>query len=296
MMHHHLCARAVSSDSAANSVGFSIHRSVTNFKSVAASICLLLVFGVIASAAPIGSFGFNSTGVVVYQNAGGTNFIDWCPPNTGSPATPSGCGAPGSAGNGTIIAQPGAGDFSTLAPNTGGTILDMTTGNPPASPYTFFPPTAAPLPLPAWIHNFLTLSGHSNWDFTANQLQLQTCTAVAGEQDCLGPFKLTQSNTPQGPLTSVTITVLGILTDTSDNSTANFRAIITGQYGLSISDVEALAQTPQGVFSNTVSASVFTMGPDQHTDTPEPSTYGLVLAGVGLIAVSRVRRNRSRVS
>jgi len=250
-----------------------------------------LAFSLVASAAPIGDFGFTTTGVLVFQLSGPTrNFIDWCPTNTVQPGTVgTGCGV-ANTGTGTIVAQPGPG-FGAIGPNENGTIRDTTdnlAASGPVPGFAFLPATLGPLAPADWIHNYINLPLHSNWDFTATQLKALTpaeCTPIANQQDCIGAFKLNQT----GNDTSVQINVLGFLFDSSNNTTANFRAIITGQYtNMTIAQVEAAAQTANGVFSNTTSGKVVTDA------VPEPAT--MLFSGFGLIALSiagrRYRRNR----
>jgi len=246
----------------------------------------MLVFGAAASAAQIGQFGFTTDGVLVFQNALAQNFIDWCPTNAFSPTQSPACGV-AAVGIGTLIAEPGTGGFATLAVDTPGTIRDTTdTAAAAGANFAFLPPTAGTLPQANWISNYLTLSGHSNWNFTATQLEQVSCQAIPDQQFCVGPFKLTQTGTGSDARTTVTINVDGLLFDSSDGSSAKWLGIITGQYvNHTINQVLAEGQTANGIFSNTVSATVVTSA------IPEPAT--MLLGGLGLIAIGFARRRRT---
>jgi hypothetical protein len=280
----------------------------TTIKALTLALCLISMTGVV-SASAIGSFGYDTTGVLAFQISG-QDFLDFCPANPGTPPAnvPAGCGTTNNMnvlfGKGSIVAQPGTGDFATgpntLAPNTPGTIVDITDAFPPAVPYQYLPPTSTTLPPGLWVGNFIVLTGHPNLNFTAQQLLLQQgpgCASIPNQQDCVGPFKLTQSNTPAPPpanvSTTVSIDVLGIVTDSNDGSTANFLDIITGQYaGLTIAQVEAAARTSNGIFSNTVSSSVIT---SPFSSVPEPTTASMFVVGAGLVLFSMLKpRRRTR--
>jgi len=111
---------------------------------------------------------------------------------------------------------------------------------------------------------------------------------VSGQED-FGASDQTFPRVTEPLFRTVTINIDGILFDSSNSSQANFLAIITGQYvGKDIAAVLSEGQTANGIFSNTISASVITSA------TPEPAT--MLISGFGLIALSiagrRFRRNR----
>lgn len=244
-------------------------------KIVFSMICVAAV----ASAAPIGVFGWTSDGVISFATSPGHDFIDFCPQNTASPA--GSCPTTVNNGLGVITKTSSSGGWNVVPGGTTGTIKDITDFSPAAAPYTYFPPTAAPLPPGGWITDFMTLGAF--YHFTAQQLVLQTCATTATSA-CIGPFQLTQSATG----TTVTIDVTGILTDTRDNSQAAFVAIISGQYvGQTIAQVVAGASSPGGAFSPSLSAAVSTSA------IPEPGTTSMLVLGAGMMLLSFAKRKRS---
>jgi hypothetical protein len=236
----------------------------------------MVLLPALASATPIfGTFGISGPGVLVFQNTG-ADFIRFC---TQADTTCSGAAtATGDFG----VSGPGSNTFSVLTNADVGTILNVTDHTPPASPYTYLPPGAA-----VSIDNYLVVTGHPTWDFTATLLELATCTTTATQQ-CVGPFQLNASN---GNV-SVTMNVLGTITNTADNSKSTFDAILTGQYAnTDIATVTANAQTPGGVFSNSWSGTIIASA----ASVPEPSTASMVGIGFGLVALGMFRRrNKAR--
>jgi hypothetical protein len=142
-----------------------------------------------------------------------------------------------------------------------------------------------PINVPVTIDNYLALAGFSDLDFQADLLPLVICTTTA-TQACIGPFELSQGTDG----TSVTMDVTGTLINEADGSKSPLSVILTGQYaGLSIIQVESGATSPTGVFSNSWSASVVAGA------VPEPGTSGMMLlAGAGLVGLSRLRRQHKR--
>jgi hypothetical protein len=231
------------------------------------------------SAGPItgpltGTFGFDGPGVLTFNS--GADFIDFCSTVTGTTCNNNGTGT----GDFTVTG-PGSGSFTGLLSTTTGTIDDLTDATPPATGYTYLP-----VGVPVAIDNIIALNGFSTWDFEATLLPLATCgTPPTPSQVCLGAFQLNQN----GSNVSVEMNIDGKLINTTGggSSTTYTDLAITGNFlGTTIAAVEEGAVTPAGVFSDNWSASVTAV-------TPEPPTsMMMLLAGCGLILLSRLRRSR----
>jgi len=231
----------------------------------------LLVASGIASGGPItGTFGFDGPGVLAFSSTG--DFIDFCATVTGTTCNNNGTGT------GTFtVTGPGTNSFSVLTAATTGVIDDLTDHTPAAPGYTYLPPG-----VPVSINNILALNGFSTWDFQADMLPLASCISTATQQ-CLGPFQLNQNANN----VSVEMNIDGIIINTADGSVSSLDVAITGNYlNTNLSAVEAGATSPTGIFSNNWSASVTASA------IPEPGTYTMVLAGVGLLLLGRNRRPR----
>lgn len=252
-----------------------------SFRHWASSLCgisLVSLFAVSAPAATItGTLGFFGPGVLTFSTGGGapgTNFIDWCPVNSG-PEPGANCGtATTGAGDGLTFVSSTSGSFTAFNPFLStGTILDITddptaTGNP----YTYIPlgPTS--------IANFLDFA--DPWDYTLTEIENQNCAATATEL-CTGYFKLVQV----GSSVSVNLSGKGFITAGPDDNP--FKLLITGNFAdTTIAQVIAAATTSGGIFSNSWSGELVATG----AAIPEPGTIGLGLLGFAMIATGAVRR------
>ena len=232
-------------------------------------VAALMLTSLVVSASPItGTFGFDGPGVLAFSNTG--DFIDFCSSVTGTT-----CNNDGSGTGSFTVTGAGTQSFSVLTGSTKGSIDDMSDVH--ATGYTYFP-----VGVPVSIDDIISLAGFCTWDFQANMLPLASCTASSTQQ-CLGPFQLDA----QGPNVAVEMNIYGTLINTADGSKSYTDLAITGNYlDTTIAAVEAGAESKAGIFSNNWSASLIAA-------VPEPGTGPLMLlAGGGLVAFSRIRRQR----
>lgn len=228
------------------------------------------------SASVIGQVGTLGPGVIAFTS-GGANFIDWCPPNAGSPGIGQpGCGATTNNGLGTFMASGGTNSFSAA---TAGTIKDSTNG-PATATYVSFP-----IGVPVSIDNYLTINSLPAADFRATMFENVSCATTA-TQFCINGFELSQN----GANTSVTITLDGVVIPGDGTANSNWSYVISGQYiGMSISQVVSGAASPTGVYSNTWSGTLTASA----APIPEPGTIGLMgfsLIGLSFLLSRRVRK------
>jgi len=252
----------------------------------------LMLVPTLVSAGPItgeivGGFGITGPGVLVFKN--GADYIEFCNTVSGTSCSGAvtGTGTISVTGPGTGACGSGAGDLDVSAGNPG-TIDNTTDQTPPTAPYTYLPIDSA-----VSIDNYLTLAGYSYLDFQADFLPLVSCTTTA-TQSCVGPFELSSITVGGVTNTSVTMDVQGVLINENGPTgaaTSDLSIIITGQYaGETIAQVESGATSTTGAFSNSWSASVTTSA---IPSVPEPGSGSMMLlAGGGLVALSRVRRRR----
>lgn len=233
------------------------------------------------SAGPLfGTFGIAGPGVLAFKltgSPGQPDFIRFC-----TYADPNCQAAAGATGDFVVSGpgQPATSPFSVLAPLTLGTIKNMTDTTPPTPPYTYFP-TGVP---GQNIQNFITVSGHPNWDFIGDLLQPASCITTA-TQKCIGPFQFNQNAQNVG----VTIDITGFAKDTNDNTVTNLDISITGQYNnTTIDNVIAQGTTPTGAFSNSWSGTVSAL------TVPEPGALSLTLLGGLFFAASVMGRKLRR--
>lgn len=232
-------------------------------------VAALMLTSMVVSASPItGTFGFDGPGVLAFSNTG--DFIDFCSSVTGTT-----CNNDGSGTGSFTVTGAGTQSFSVLTSSTKGSIDDMSDVH--AAGYTYFPVGVA-----VSIDDIIALAGFSTWDFQANMLPLASCVSTSTQQ-CLGPFQLNQNNRN----VAVEMNIYGTLINTTDGSKSYTDLAITGNYlNTTIAAVEAGAESSTGIFSNNWSASVTAV-------TPEPGTGPLMLlAGAGLLLLSRIRRGR----
>lgn len=235
---------------------------------------------------PIGQLGITGQGFMLYESGAGTanamSFIDWCPLNTGTPGAPTGnvtCGD-SNTGLGFLTFSGGSGEFSTVG-TVPGQIFDMTNVDPANSPYTTFAPGVT-----TSVPNFLVIDGQDQLHFTATSLQIASCTP-SSTQACVGPLLLSEVG---GSQTSVSMAILGTLVDSMDNSSAEWKAVVSGQFNEPMTDVEQQLASASGAFSDQVSGSLETM-PWGTTSTPEPATMGLMMLGILLLGAAGVARS-----
>ena len=203
----------------------------------------------VLSAAVSGSFGMSpvagADGIVAYATTSlGPYYIDFCPENTATPGF-SGCTVVNN-GQGQFDVTGGTGSFSVL-PKKGAsaTIDDISSSLSP--PYTTMPVGAL-----VSINNFITISGHPEWNFRATQFVNLTCTPPTSTQVCVNGFELGQV----GSNVTVTVVFTGTLI-ASDGSTGTWDATITAQYtNTTMLAVATGATLPAGVFSNAWSGTV----------------------------------------
>jgi hypothetical protein len=240
----------------------------------------LVCFAMAAPAATItGSLGFFGPGVLTFSTGGGapgSNFIDWCPVNSG-PEPAAGCNdvAVGP-GQGSLLVSSRTGDFVAADPTgSPGTILDMTDvpGNPP--PYTTVTLGANNVP---GFFNFA-----DPWLYTLTRIDPQTC-APSATQVCTGYFLLSQVGTG----VSVSMAGGGFVTAGGDDTPFNFA--ISAQFeNRTIAQVIAAATSPSGIFSNSWSGQLST------TPIPEPGTIAMGLLGLALVGSTRILKSRRKV-
>jgi hypothetical protein len=237
---------------------------------------LLLTSG-IASATPItGMFGFDSPGVLAFSTGSGA-FIDFCASVTGTTCNNNASGT----GVFTVTGS-GTNDFSVLSALTTG-IIDDLSNEPGQTGYTYLP-----VGVPVSVDNVIALTANpaeATWDFQANLLPLATCP-LGGL--CLGPFQLNQN----GSNVSVELNIYGIVCNGTciPANESSLDIAITGNYTqTTAAAVAAGAETPTGVFSDNMSASVIVT---PLAAVPEPATSAMVLAGVGLLLLARKQRGR----
>jgi len=233
-------------------------------------VCLL---SVPVSAATInGDLGFFGPGVLTFSTGGGapgTNFIDWCPVNTG-PAPGTNCGV-SNTGTGSVLVSSTSGDFDINPFLSPGTILDITDDPTSPAPYTFIPLT------PTSVPNFLDFS--DPWTYTLTDIEDQMC-APSATQFCTGYFKLDQI----GSSVSVNFSGTGEIFDGVD--TTPFTFLITGNFaGQTIQSVIAAATSPAGIFSNSWSGELNAV-----SAIPEPGTVGMALLGFAVLGAGALRR------
>lgn len=243
---------------------------------------LLLTTG-LASASPLlGTFGFDSPGVLAFSTSAVNNYIQFCATVSGTTCSSAGTGGLTVTGAGTL-------SFAGLGATTTGTIDDLTNCTASCLPgYTFLPTNP---PGGVTVDNIMSLTGGpgtpNTWDFQADSLPLASCTTTT-TQACIGAFQLGYN----APNTSVEINILGILC----NGTcipANESALdigITGTFaGLNIAQVESGAGSLGGIFSDNLSATVIATA---IPGVPEPGTSAMVLTGVGFLLLARKQRGR----
>jgi hypothetical protein len=234
-----------------------------------------------ASAAPVtGILGFGGPGVLSFSTGGGapgTNFIDWCPVNTG-PEPGVGCGV-SSAGIGDLSVDSRTGDFVAADPvNSSGTIRDITDNPAAPAPYTFIP-----LGVPVSISGFFDFA--DPWTYTLTSITPQTC-APSATQVCTGYFNLVQV----GRNVSVNLAGIGTITNGA-GEVSNFDLLITGNFsGTTIPAVIAAATSGGGIFSNSWSGE---LRAEAGPAIPEPGTIGMALIGLGLVGANAMRRRKA---
>jgi hypothetical protein len=221
---------------------------------------------------------------MLYRSGTGANamsFIDWCPLNSGTPGAPAGnvtCGD-SNTGLGFLTFSGGSGGFSTVG-TVPGQIFDITNQDPANSPYMTFTPGVT-----TGVPNFLVIDGQDQLHFTATSLQMANCTP-SSTQACVGPLLLSEVG---GSQTSVSMAILGTLVDSIDNSSAQWEAVVSGQYNEPMATVEQQLASASGAFSDQVSGSLVTFA--SSAATPEPAAMGLMMLGMTLLGAAGISRN-----
>lgn len=229
---------------------------------------------------PIGQIGLSGQGFVLFQS-GNSNFVDWCPLNSGTPGMPAGnvtCGD-SNTGLGFLTFSGGSGGFSNFG-TIPGQIFDIGEQATTTTPYASFAAGTE-----TTVPNFMTIDGHDDLKFTGNMLQLANCTPSA-TTGCVGPLMLSEV----GSQTSVSMAILGTLVDTMDGSTANWEAVITGQFNAPMTTVESQLESATGAFSDQVSGSLVTSWATD-APTPEPGEMGLMVLGLALLGAAGASRS-----
>lgn len=247
-------------------------------------------------AVPIGQIGLSGQGFVLFQS-NGMNFIDWCPLGSGSgmPAGNMTCGVSGS-GLGFLTFSGGSGGFSSVG-TVPGQILDLATQTSTMTGFTAFPTGAS-----ASISNVVGVDGHNDWQFTGTSLVAAKCTPSATSA-CVGPLLLSEV----GSQTTVSLAILGTVMDSADKSSANWEALLSGEFNEPLGVVEAQMQSATGAFADAVSGSLTTFastgtgsgsgtgdGGDPPVTTPEPQAAALFLLGLLLLGAGGAGRMLSR--
>jgi hypothetical protein len=245
---------------------------------VGLAFCAMLVI----SAAPAhalfvnGQLGWTGTGVVTFSTGGGapgTNFIDWCPVNTGTPVPGGVSGCPVvNNGLGDTAVTTATGTFVVPDPVGGpGTIVDITDDNTPPAPYTFVPVGATNI---AGFFNF-----PDPWLYTVTSIDNQVC-APTPTLVCTGYFQLVQTGA------NVAVNFSGLGTINAGGDISNFTFLITGNFpGTTIAAVITAAASAAGAFSPSWSGTLTATG----APIPEPMTLLTLGTGSALLAYRRRR-------
>jgi len=240
---------------------------------------IVCMMSVPAFSIPVSGFlGFSGPGVLSFSTAGGapgSNFIDWCPVQSGVEPS-AGCGVAAS-GQGVLSVDSRTGTFVAFdAPGSPGTILDISDN--PAAPGAPTGATYIPLGSTTSITNFLNFA--DPWTYTLTSITPQVC-APSATLVCTGYFALLQVGN------NVSVNLAGAGTITAGTDVNPFNLLITGNFsGTTIAQVIAGATSPSGIFSNSWSGEL------NATAIPEPGSVTLALLGLALLGGASLRKQR----